>query len=255
MRARGSAAHSMPTRSLVLQLAAHFAGLTFRAVPRRARFPLALRAAKAAAPGIARTAFYRGRPWLHDAPRDESLRLMVRAMTRLGVRFDPTMVVTGAELIPDGAALFAAGHMSLNLLMPRWLHDRGDAVTILTWRPEPGVTIMGSDVPLDAVDTDTRVFLRARSRLAKGRKVLMMPEASKPFRGAIEVAAPRGRAYVSPAIFRLAERLRVPMLFLSTHFDGRDVQVTLARPTSPDAATMTAEFCDFFVAETRRTVG
>jgi hypothetical protein len=189
-------------------------------------------------------------------PLDESLRLMLRTMIRLGVTFNPRIVVDGAELIPDGPALFAAAHLSLNLLMPRWLHDRGHNVSILTWRPERGATIMGSDVPVDAVDTtDARVFLYARTRLRQGRKVVMMPEAPAPFPGAIEVAAPLGTAYVSDAVFHLAERLRVPMIFFATRFDGREVHMTVARPSADDSATMTREFGDFLLAETRRTVG
>lgn len=238
-------------RALHWRVAANLTGTLLRLVPRRFRFPVALGAARVLAPIVSRTMLYRHRVSRQDGPGEESLRLVLRAMVRLGVPFDPVVDVDGASLVPDGPALFVSGHFMLNVLLSRWLHDRGEPVTIIHWRPPAGLRIIGTGTAIDALDVTPQVLLRIRGRLAEGRKVIVDVDGPDPASGQA-LALPNDTVYVSDRVFRLAETLGVPVRFFFTHIvDGRP-RITFVRPSSPEAATAVREFRAFYLTAARK---
>jgi hypothetical protein len=234
-------------RGLHWRIAAHVTGTILHLVPRRFRFRIALRTARLITPIVRRSMLYRHRMSLQDGPREETLRIVLRAMTRIGVPFDPEVEVDGAELVPDGPAIFVSGHFMLNILMSRWLHDRGETVTIVRWRPPAGLTVIGTTERLDALDTTPAVLVQARRRLAAGGKLIVDADGPDPAAGEA-LRLPQETVYVSDRIFRFAARIDVPVVFFATRFTARGPRLTLRRPSAPDASTMTREFRAFYLA-------
>lgn len=228
---------------------AWLAGFLMRLVPRGWRYPLAFRTAMLVAPLLRRTSLYTYRLSPHDGPREETLRLFIRAMVKLRVPFDPEVTVDGAELLPSSPVLLASGHFMLASLLIRWLHDRGARPTAVRWNPTADITVVGTNLPADLIANDRDVYVRVRSRLAAGHAVVVFPDYSREFPNSIPLEGPRATTYVVDTHFRFAERTSTPLLFAAVRIDGGRARITIRRPSTGDAATMTREFCAFYVSE------
>ncbi|HEV3484912.1 MAG TPA: hypothetical protein VG106_05860 [Vicinamibacterales bacterium] len=234
----------------IARVFADLVGHLFRLLPRRWRFGAARRIALTLAPLLRRTRYYARRNSLIDGHREEALRIVLRCMIRSGVAFDPAMLVHGGELVPRGSAFLFTGHFLLNnVMITRWLHDRGERITWFVAGPREPMFYGGTRVPLEVLQRGTAALLRARRLLAEGQKVLAGFEEVNPHEDSIPVETAAGVRHVTPALARFAARLEVPVLFAATHFhdDGR-VVVTFARPSSNE--TLVAEFCEFLRAHT-----
>jgi hypothetical protein len=107
------------------------------------------------------------------------------------------------------------------------------------------MTVIGTAVAIDALDTTSNVLLQVRSRLAAGGKVVADVDNPAPDTGEV-LELPNGTVYVSDRLFRLAERLDVPVRFFWTRIvDGR-VRITFATPASAEATAMGREFREFY---------
>lgn len=229
-----------------LQPFAHLTGDVFRLLPRSRRFGAARRIARAMAPLLRRSAYYRRRPSLLDGPREEALRMVLRTMTRAGVEFDVDLDVRGRELLPDGGVLVVSGHFLLNVMMTRWIHDAGRHFIAGLGGPREPMFVAGTRLPLDHVYSGPQVFLQLRKKLAARAVVFITVEVPVPTEGWVAVDTVVGRRYVSPATFAYAARTGTPVLFAATHLDGRGrLVVTYERPVAEDAQGMTGEFCAF----------
>jgi hypothetical protein len=237
------------SRRRVARRFADAAGRAFGLLPRAWRFGAARRIAVLLAPLFRRSPFYAGRPSLLDGAREECLRMMLRTMTRTGVRFAPEVDVRGAELVPPGGALIVSGHFLLNILLSRWLEDRGHPFTAVVGGPREPMFVSGTPQQLDLIQRKSDVLLAIRGRMARGRKVLLDVDQRIPQEDWPVVDTAAGRLHVSPVAFRFAERVRTPVLFAATRFDGRRVMMTFARPSGDDAQTMRDDFCAFLRAE------
>jgi hypothetical protein len=174
-------------------------------------------------------------------------------MVRLGVTFDPHVEIAGLELLPPGPAIFVSGHFMLNILLSRWMYDRGERVTIIHWRPG-SMRVIGTGVTIDALDTTPQVLLQVRSRLAGGARVVA--DVDNPASATGEALyLPHGTVYVSDRIFRLAERLGVPVRFFATRIVNGQARITIEQPTSGDADTMVREFRAFYLRVARELAG
>lgn len=242
-------------RRPLLSLAANALGTLMRIVPRRHRFALGLRGAIAAAPLVRRTRLYAHRPSTLDDEYDATARLVIRAMDRVAVTFDVHPHVIGEELIPPGAAIFVSGHFLLNGVFVRWLHDRGERVTVIKNGVDPRQCIVGTRTRLDALQLGPNVLLEARQRLAAGHKVMVaLDNADEDPRG-VRVETPAGPRWIVDPIFRFAERLGVPVFFYATGVDGSRIVTTIRRPAANDAAARLHEFCAFFLDHITRRAG
>lgn len=174
--------------------------------------------------------------------------MILRAMTRTRVPFDVDVVVRGGELVPPGAALLVSGHFLLNVLHSRWLYDRNDRGAVVVNGPREPLFDAGTDSPRDLLYGGPQVLVQIRGRLARGQKIFVDIEESRPHDGWISLDTAAGRRYVSPAIPRLAQRLGVPLVFLSTRFEGDRIVLAFA-PLPADADAALAEFCRLLAAE------
>lgn len=234
----------------IAQFFADLAGHAFRLIPRRQRFETARRIALVLAPLYRRTPFYAGRPSDLDGSREECMRKVLRTMTRTRVLCDPELDVDGGEMVPPGAALIVSGHFLLNIVMSRWLEDRGHPFTGVIGETREPMFVYGTPRPLDLLRSGPQVLVEIRGRLAKGRTVMIDLDQLHPADGLTPIDTVVGRRYVSASMLKFAERTGTPVLFAVSRFDDRGrVMLKFVRPSSNDAETMLSEYCDFLRAE------
>jgi hypothetical protein len=235
-----------------LQLFAHLTGDSFRILPKRLRFPTAVRIARLIAPLLHRSRYYQRRPSLLDGPREEALRVVLRTMTRARVEYRPEVRFQGRELVPDGPVMILSGHFLLNVLTTRWIADAGRRLTAGLGGPREPMYYAGTTVPLDIAYAGSQMFVQMRRKIAAGDVLFLTIEVPVPHPEWLAVDTAAGRRYVSPATFAFAERTGTPVVFLATYLDADGhPQGVYERPRSTDAEAMAAEFCEFL----RRHVG
>jgi hypothetical protein len=230
----------------ILQLFAHLAGSVFRLLPQKKRFAVARRIALTIAPVVRRSPWFARRPSLLDGPREESLRMVLRAMTRARVRFDPEIARIGAEVIPDGPVLLVSGHFQLNIMMSRSVYDVGRTYTIALGGSREPMYYLGTTEPIGKVYSGPQLFVQMR-RILTGRSVVLITiEEPVLHEDWVPLDTVVGRRYVSPATFAFALRTGTPIVFAATHLDDKGrVTSSFERPRSTDGAGMTEEFCEF----------
>jgi len=168
-------------------------------------------------------------------------------MVRAGVDFDPVLVVKGAELVPPAAALFVTGHFRLNALWTRWLVDSGHKIAVVSG--DPDLRVMGTSIPADIL-SGPNVLVATRSRLLSGGKVNCSIDSMIATPEWPRIETPAGPRWVSDVMPTLAERLRVPVLFMATRVDPDwNIVVTIEKPSTHDQATATREFCSFLLSQ------
>jgi hypothetical protein len=235
------------------QIFAAAAGHAFRLFPQRVRYAVALRIALLLAPLLRRSPFYARRPSRLDGYREESLRLVLRTMTRSRVRFDPDIEVRGRELFPAGPALIVSGHFLLDVHMTRWLFDAGRDLTVVLGGEREPMYYSGTLRPLERILVGPSVLLQMRSRLAEGSSVFIDIESGRMNDGWIPVDTAAGTRWTSIKPLRFAKRIGVPVIFASTIIDERGrMVVTYVRPSSDDPEVMLREFGEFLRAEAAR---
>lgn len=237
----------MSVQRRIAQLFAHLAGDAFRILPRRKRFAVASRIAMMIAPWLRRSSYYDRRPSLLDGPREESLRMMLRCMTRARVEFDPTVIVHGREHLQDGALIVVSGHFLLNVTLSRVLYDAGRLLTMVLGMPREPIYYFGTTKPISFRYSAPQLFLQLRTFLAREEVVFITVEQTiRQDAEWIEVETSEGMRYVSPAAFAFAAKTGIPLVFSATHVDeqGR-IHLTIEKPLSREPAEMAAEFCDF----------
>jgi hypothetical protein len=230
----------------ILQIFAHLTGEAFGILPKKKRFAAARRIALMIAPLLKRTPYFPRRPSKLDGPREESLRMMVRTMTRARVEFDPDVDIVGKELVAGPPVLIVSAHFLLNGAMTRWMIDSGRRLTMTLAGPREPMYYFGTTVPRDYHYAGPLLFLHMRRTLAEGGIGFVIAEESEPHENWLEVETAAGHRYVSPAVFTFAARTHTPIVFGATYLspEGR-VTVTYEQPRSTTAEAMTEEFCDF----------
>ncbi len=230
----------------ILQVFAHLAGATFLLLPKRRRFAAARRIALLMAPLLKRTRYFEGRPSKIDGPREESLRMTLRTMTRARVPFDPELHVVGKELVAERPVLIVSAHFLLNIAMSRWMLDAGRQFTVSIAGPREPMYYFGSHVPLPHYYAGPMLFLQLRRVLTEGGIAFVVAEESEPHEHWLEVETAAGRRYVSPAVFSFVSRTQTPIVFAATYLSPEGLlTTTYEQPHGANADALTAEFCDF----------
>lgn len=230
----------------LFQAFADLAGNAFRLLPKKKRFAVARRIALMMAPLVKRTRYYARRTWLLDGPREESLRMVLRTMTRTRVQFDPDLDIYGRELIEGRPVLITSGHFLLNVAMSRPVFDAGGTFTLTFGVPRETVYYFGTTVPVPYHLASPYLFLHMRRSMADGSVGFMIPETATPEKDWPRIETAAGPRYVSPALFTFVARTRTPLVFGATYLSrsGR-LTITYEQPRATDAAGMMAEYCDF----------
>ncbi|HKO00087.1 MAG TPA: hypothetical protein VJ032_00240 [Thermoanaerobaculia bacterium] len=219
----------------------------FRLLPRRWRYPVAMRIALLLAPLVRRTTLYRRRPSHLDGYREESLRLAIRFLARARVPYDPDLDVRGLEHFPDGAALIVSGHFLLNGLMTRCIFDAHRTLTIIlgSERREP-TFYAGTLQPIETLIVNPSILVQVRRRLADGGTVLIDIDSKTAREDSMRVETAVDTRWISPSVLQLAEKIGVPVIFTAARVERRRATVTFVKPSSQKADVMLREFCDFY---------
>jgi lauroyl/myristoyl acyltransferase len=235
----------------------HIAGLCFasamRLIPRRRRFGVALLIARAAAPFVRRTqAFHEQRRGNVDGVCEIALHLVLNALTKNGVEFDPVITVNGKDgleraLATGKGVLLIAPHTALGLLMVRFFHDAGyDPIVIAA---DPQMRVSGTKVTAQTLQPSQTFLVAIRTKLRRGKFVCAMPDRGEPIAGrTVEFATANGRIILAPALIRVAARCRAEVVFLEAHVEERGVvanMVTPPRSPASSADTITEGFIEF----------
>lgn len=230
----------------VLQIFAHAAGAAFRVLPRKQRYGAARRIAAAIAPLVKRSPYFQRRPSLLDGPGEEALRIILRAMTRARVLFDPRYEVIGRELVANRPVLIISAHFLLNIHMSRMIQDEGRRFFASLGGPREPMYYFGTREPLDFHFADATLFVRVRKTIAQGHVAFVIAELEQPCPDWSEVKTVAGSRYVSPAVFGFVERTRIPAVFGVTYLNANgQVTMTFEAPKTSEGKAMQAEFCEF----------
>ena len=223
-------------------------GWIFLLCPQRQRLGLAQCLARALRPVMRVMLPYR-EPRL-DGHREAALRSVLLLLDRAGVRFDNGLQVTSVGALSAEPKIILSGHLNMNRLLTRWLHEQGQRITSVMTFPPPFPRIFGTDIPIDVIRGDEMVLVKMRHRLAEGRTVIVYVDGLHPSPRSISLAIPDVPLYVSENIFRFAERLNVPVFFSAARVapDGTAI-ARIVRSVSSNSTGMRDEFCEFLRAE------
>jgi hypothetical protein len=220
------------------------------------RYPVARRIALALAPLLRRSPLYGRRASLLDGPREETLRMVLRTMTRAQVAFDPEVLWKGSAFDFDQAALFVGGHYLLNITMSRRFHDAGKRLALVVAAPREPVYYFGTPAPIENIYGGTQMFVQIRNKLREGASIFFTIEDAEQRDGYAACETVAGTRYVSRAALQFALRVGAPLIFAATYLDAEGrITVTLEKPRTTDAEGLTAEYRDFLrrhVAAVRR---
>lgn len=189
--------------------------LPFRLVPRRLRFRAAMRAGFALAPLLGPILLARFGNTVGGA-RDETLRVLFRAMVRMHLQYDPAIEAdVDSELLPAlkaGGVVLVSAHFPINAFFIRWLYDHGHEITAVRESPGRGF-VWGTRRELDLLPPSQGVMLQLRRKLVEGRALVVIIDRARPSARPMPIETRFGATAIATPIFTLAEKLGVPVFF------------------------------------------
>ena len=234
-RAHVNAGWGAATRAL-----AWIVGGALRIVPRRSRFRAVVALARVLAPAIVALlslARYRGA----TAGRvDATVRVLCRAMTAAGTRFDPEVRYDGPESL--AGALLISGHFPLNALVTRHLFDRGTPPAVVKRFPLADPYYWGSFVRDRVIEPSPAVLVKVRRALAQGHPVFIDIDSFEKVRRGVTADMAYGTVNVSTAVFDFARRCNVPLYFACGRNERSGLPLVFVRGIEPDVEAFLAHY-------------
>jgi lauroyl/myristoyl acyltransferase len=224
-----------------------------RAVPRRLRYGVTVRLARAATPLIRRTQAYgEQRKRNVDGAGEIALHFVLDTLTKHGTTFDPVIAVNGYEALERALAkgkgvLLITPHTVLSILAWRLIYDAGlNPVGIAA---DPQLRVSGTRVVGEMLQPSPTFLVEVRSKLRGGRLVCAMPDREEHQEGrTIEFETAGGKVIVATALMQVAARCGAEVVFYKAHFDGRGVVADFAAPAPESmgsAEAVTRDFAEF----------
>lgn len=223
------------------RLAALVVGGALRLLPRRLRFRAVLVLARLVAPlavALLSRTRYGGLPT--QGRVNTTVRLLCRAMTAAGTRFDPEVRYDGPESL--AGALLVSGHFPLNALVTRLLFDRGTPPTIVKRFPLADPYYWGSFVRDHVLEPSPAVLVKVRHALAQGRPVFIDIDSYEEVARGVTAHTAYGTMHVSTAVFDFARRANVPLYFACGRNERRGLPVVFVRRIEPDVEAFLAHY-------------
>jgi len=235
------------------RIASSLLAQTFRFIPSSRRFDAAMAASRALRPLIRRSRFWRDRRQLGtDGVAETSLDLLLTALTRCGVTFQPRIDVRqpgGTDWRDNGRPTLIIGpHRMLLRLVLCHLTENGHVPPVGV-SVEPIEIIPGTRRSIETLTPGPDLFFRIRRYLLEGRTVCAMIDRADEERRTIRAGTAR-TMLISDAVVRLALRCDAQIVFMSAHIDGDSVALTLdALPEANDVESVIASFAEFCAAQ------
>lgn len=249
----------MTQRRLLLRIAGIPVAWLLRALPRRHRFRAMVLSSRFITPIVPLLPMYRNRGYDLDTPREEALRLVIRAAARSVVEYDPPLQACGMVCVNEavaqhGCALVLSAHFSLNHLLLRALHDSGHTVATMRGQALTPAVIAGTSIPFHDIALSPTVLVRIRNALRRG--VVLVMDVDRPDRreGSLPVETRSGTIHIMPTIFEFALKTRTPVIFAATRAHGPVIRTTFARPVATRVEDVIDEF-SAFIREQARLAG
>lgn len=221
---REPAEDALESSRFAVRLGARSIATAMRLVPSQKRLPVAIaliRLYTSVVPGAAR---HLPRHRI-DGPVEARLFRFLDVLTRYGCTFEAPLETEGEEHVP---ALLAAGrgvlligpHSMLNMLVIRYLHDRGCVPLIVA--SNPAIRVLGTRIPVNAIRPGTGSLIVIRGALRRNTIVGAMVDRRPVGDGsAFEVDTATGKMGFTDTLFQVAERTGARVLFTRARVTDR----------------------------------
>ena len=222
------------------RLVALVAGRALALLPRRRRFRAVLRLSRRTAPlavALLSRTRYSG---MTQGPVDTTVRVLCRAMTAAGTRFDPEVRYDGPESL--AGALLVSGHFPLNALVTRHLFDRGRPPAVVKRFPLADPYYWGSFVRDHVIEPSPTVLVKVRRALAEGRPVFIDIDTTEDVARGVTATTAYGTLNVSTAVFEFARRCNVPLYFACGRNGRQGLPLVYVRRIEPDVEAFLAHY-------------
>lgn len=184
--------------------------------------------------------------------REMLLLRMLRELSRSGCDDPPEVVIHGLDALVSNAkqaipTIVVTMHSPVDAVLNRIFRENGIPSSLLAAkpkRPKEKARLLGLAGDLDVVSRGSDSFLEIRRKLGEGRMVL----------ACVDFPQPRPSSYyvdvaVSPALFELARKLKVAVLYADTWVsDDGKVQVAYATPRLDVASSAADVVAQDFIA-------
>jgi lauroyl/myristoyl acyltransferase len=224
--------------------------LILRAVPRRFRFPAAVRIAAAATPLLRLHPIVRERLKTRvETAREIVTFHLLDILTRHGVAFDPRIRTEGMEwferAVERGAGLLLAGpHSMLSVLALRSLLSMGRGAAVVS--PDT-VLIPGTAIRARVIEPSFTYLLEVRRVLREnGIVAAMIDRDVVASRTAFAVPTAQGEVVVADALIQLAVRAGAPVVFFAARLRGGEFVIVHGGVADASSAqVVTGAFVEF----------
>jgi hypothetical protein len=197
------------------QVLANLFAVAVRLVPRKMRYPFALRLARTITRFAGPRLMKRPHRYLWSTVVEETIRAILRAMARRGIAFEPRVRLEVesdlVETVRARGAILVGAHFPLNALVTRYLHDRGCHSIVLAGILGEDYYIWGTSVRQDAVTPRQTILVTLRERLRERRAVVMVLDRAEEEDRTKLIETVMGPIPVATPIFEFAKKLGIPL--------------------------------------------
>jgi hypothetical protein len=176
-----------------------------------------------------------------DTYREYFTASLLQSLTQAGIEFDPEIEVRGAEHIPESGAFLLSGHFYLNFVFMRWLHDRGREHSVFLLLGVDDWRIVGTRQQMRVLDPGSASLLQARRRIRSDELVLAAVDYHQPHPKRVKVECAERGIFITENIFKLAYRLRRPILFFDASLEAENKIVVRIEPATSNSPFRAAD--------------
>lgn len=199
----------------------------------RARYRVTLAIARSFARIVGPALMKRPSRYAYSTLPEETLRALLRAMSRKGMLFEPELRVDAPgdalETLRRGAILLTA-HFPLNALATRFITDAGIPNLVIRGNPTGDEYIWGTTQRSSFVLPNATILLKVRRLVAQKWVVAMAIDRSAPYGRTVAIESQFGIYHLSTVVFRFAERLGIPLFFFCARMNDQGEAVVIVRP-------------------------
>lgn len=227
------------------QLVANLAATATRLVPRRARYPVALRIARVISRVAGPLLMKREYGYTFSTLHDETLRAILRVMARQGITYEPRLRLAVpddlAQVVREHGAIFVGAHFPLSALVARFLHDHGCRPVGVLASPGDNPFIWGTRERMEHIVPDPMVLLlKFRRHIRDRRAIAILIDRRDEGERTQPVETPFGTVFVTTHVLDFARRNAVPTYWFCVHSDETGVPMLRIERIEPQLSAFAA---------------